>query len=113
MFLTFRMGSKKTLCAYCGVREAGWIPKNCVGPLCMEPDGECCYDRSRSLGKDVIVQERQVRLLNVRMALICSNMTTLPMPLQIPAIQVMIAECIWVAGYGSLELLEEYLGGIL
>ena len=91
------MGSlpRGTLCAYCGLREAGYIPDGCVGPLCMEPDDECCYDRSQALGWDVIVQERLMRLWNLKMTLICSDMTTLPMPLQLPAIQAMMAACIY------------------
>ena len=25
-----------TLCAYCGIREAGYIPDGCCGPVCMD-----------------------------------------------------------------------------
>lgn len=58
------MGSvpEGTLCSYCGVREAGYIPDGAAGPICFEPDGECCWDRVVALGWDVIVQERQMRL---------------------------------------------------
>ena len=108
------MGSlpRGTLCAYCGLREAGYIPDGCVGPVCMEPDDECCYDRSQALGWDVIVQERLMRLWNLKMILICSDMTTLPMPLQLPTIQAMIAEYIWVAGYDCKRSLERLAVGL-
>ena len=58
------MGSlpEGTLCSYCGVREAGYIPDGAAGPICFEPDGKCCWDRVVALGWDVIVQERQMRL---------------------------------------------------
>ena len=78
----------------------------------MEPDDECCYDRSQALGWDVIVQERLMRLWNLKMILICSDMTTLPMPLQLPAIQAMIAECIWVAGFDCERSLERLAEGL-
>ena len=101
------------LCAYCGFREAGHIPNgDIVGPLCMEPDDECCFDRSRALGWDVIVQERLMRLSNLKMILICSDMTNLPMPLQLPTIQAMIAEYIWVAGYDCKRSLERLAVGL-
>ena len=35
-----------TLCVYCGVREAGYIPDGCVGPLCFAPKDVCCYDQA-------------------------------------------------------------------
>jgi hypothetical protein len=59
------MGSlpEGTLCSYCGVREAGYIPDGAAGAICFEPDGECCWGRGVALGRDVIVQERQMRLV--------------------------------------------------
>ena len=59
------MGSlpKGTLCSYCGVREAGYIPDGAAGPIGFEPDGECCWDSGVALGWDVMVQERQMRLV--------------------------------------------------
>ena len=101
-----------TLCAYCGVREAGYIPDGCAGPVCFEPDGECCFDRSLVLGWDVIVQERLMRLSNLKMILICGDMASLPMPLQLLTIQSMIAEYIWVAGYDCKRPLEMLAVGL-
>ena len=104
------MGTPVTLCVYCGIREAGFIPAgDIVGPLCVEPDGESCLDRSRVLGWGVIVQERLMRLWNLHMVLVCGNPTALPMPMQLPTIQAMIAECIWVAGYEALDRLGAYI----
>ena len=37
------MGSlpEGTLCAYCGINAAGYIPDGCVGPVCFEGDNNC------------------------------------------------------------------------
>ena len=108
--LAVRMAN--TLCAYCGIREAEWIPVKCVGPLCMEPEGDNCYAVFRSQGKHVVVTIRLIRLWNSKMALIGSDMTLLPMPLQIPDVKIQIAGYMWVAGYESMDLLDAYLGYI-
>ena len=101
------------LCAYCGFREAGYIPNgDLVGPLCMESDDKCCFDISRALGWDVIVQERLMRLSNLKMILICSDTASMPMPLQLPTIRSMIAEYIWVAGYDCKRPLEMLAVGL-
>jgi len=64
------MGScpRGTKCAYCGVREAGYIPDGAAGPVCFEPQGECCWDRAQDLGWEIIVQERLLRLWNKKLA---------------------------------------------
>ena len=91
------MGSlpRGTLCVYCGVREAGYIPDGCAGPVCLEPDGECCWDRAAGLGWDVIEQERLMRLWNMKTAMICNDKTSLPEPLQTLEIQCGIASYLW------------------
>ena len=86
-----------TLCAYCRVHEAGYIPDGCAGPVCFEPDGECCFDRSLVLGWDVIVQERLMRLWKMKIAMICAGRTSLLGPLTILEIQRSIAPYIWDA----------------
>ena len=37
------MGSlpEGTLCAYCGINEAGYIPDGCVGPVCFDGENNC------------------------------------------------------------------------
>ena len=64
------MGSlpKGTKCAYCGIRESGYIPDGAVGPVCLEPDDECCWDRAQILGWEIINQERLLRLWKKKMA---------------------------------------------
>ena len=84
-----------TLCSYCGVREAGYIPDGCAGPLCLDPDVECCSDRANALGWDVIVQERLMRLWKMKIAMICNDKTSLPEPLQILEIQRGISPYLW------------------
>ena len=56
------MGSlpEGNLCAYCGVRRAGYIPDGCIGALCMRPndddgvEGESCYEVGQRLGWEVV-----------------------------------------------------------
>ena len=86
-----------TLCFYCGVREAGYILDGCSGPICFEPDGECCFDRAQDVGWDVIVQERLLRLWKMKIAMICTDRTSLPGPLSILEIQRGIAPYLWEA----------------
>ena len=45
-FLVCFMGTLEdgTLCAYCGINEAYYIPDGCVGPVCIFPDGVSCWD---------------------------------------------------------------------
>lgn len=78
----------------------------------MEPEGDNCYAVFRSQGKHVVVTIRLIRLWNSKMALIGSDMTLLPMPLQIPDVKIQIAGYMWVAGYESMDLLDAYLGYI-
>ena len=91
------MGSlpEGTLCSYCGVREAGYIPEGAAGPICFEPDGECCWDRGVALGWDVIVQERQMRLWKMKIAIICKDRTSLPKPFRIRDIELNVSAFIW------------------
>ena len=84
-----------TLCSYCGVRKAGYIPDGAAGPMRLEPDGECCWDRRVALGWDVIVQERQMRLWEMKIAIICKDRTALPEPLQILDIERKVCSFIW------------------
>ena len=48
-----------TMCAYCAVNEAGYIPDGCVGPTC--PD---CWDRTL----EVLVDRRVGRWRRFRFA---------------------------------------------
>ena len=50
-----------TLCAYCGVREAGYIPDGCVGPMCMGKPG-CCQEVGEEFGWSCIDNKRLCRL---------------------------------------------------
>ena len=90
------MGSlpKGTLCSYCGVREAGYIPDGAAGPICFEPDGECCWDRGVALGWDVIVRERLMRLWKMKIAVLCKDRTALP-TLGIGPIELEVSAFIW------------------
>ena len=90
------MGSlpEGTLCAYCGAREASYIPDGAAGPLCFEPRGECCYDRALALGWDVIIRERLMRLWKMRIAVLCKDRTALP-TLGIGAIEFKVSSFIW------------------
>ena len=58
------MGSlpEGTLCAYCAVNTASYIPDGCCGPLCGEPEGESCMDKGLLWCWESIVQLRLTRL---------------------------------------------------
>ena len=49
--LVHAMGSvsEGTLCSYCGVNPAGYIPDGAVGPMCMGWP-KACFDRSENGG---------------------------------------------------------------
>ena len=85
-----------TLCFYCGLREAVYIPDGCSGPVCFDLDVGC-YDRGQDVGWDVIVQERLMRLWKMKTAMICTDRTSLPGPLSILEIQRGIAPYLWEA----------------
>ena len=74
------MGSlpRGTLCAYCGVREAGYIPDGCAGPLCMTPDGVCCFDLCQSHGWEYVCGLRYERWKAARFGTLSKS---LPSPL--------------------------------
>ena len=57
------MGSlpKGTLCCYCGIREASYIPDGCVGPLCLG-DADSCYELAEVHGWAAVVSLRLDRL---------------------------------------------------
>ena len=57
------MGSlpKGTLCCYCGIREASYIPDGCVGPLCLG-DADSCYELAEVHGWAAVVSLRLARL---------------------------------------------------
>ncbi len=57
------MGSlpEGTLCAYCGVREAGYIPDGCCGPVCFD-EKVGCWDVAQSSGWEVVEAMRLKRL---------------------------------------------------
>ena len=62
------MGSlpEGTLCAYCGINAAGYIPDGCVGPLCL--DGEdSCYWKAHDGFWHVVVKRRLERLWGQKM----------------------------------------------
>ena len=44
-----------TLCAYCGINEAYYIPDGCVGPVCIFPDGVSCWDIQERHGWDGVI----------------------------------------------------------
>ena len=90
------MGSlpEGTLCAYCGVREASYIPDGAAGPICFAPSGECCHDRALALGWDAIVRERLMRLWKVKSAVLCKDRTSLP-TLGIDTVELNVSSFIW------------------
>lgn len=49
------MGSlpEGTLCAYCRIRTASYVPDHCIGPTCLSGPGNC-YDRAAVVGWQVI-----------------------------------------------------------
>ena len=47
-----------TLCAYCGINEAYYIPDGCVGPVCNFPDGVSCCDIQVRRGWDGVILMR-------------------------------------------------------
>ena len=47
-----------TLCAYCGINEAYYIPDGCVGPVCLFPDGVSCWDIQERHGWDGVILMR-------------------------------------------------------
>ena len=73
------MGSldEGTLCWYCAVREAGYIPDGCLGPLCMgryddDPgEGESCYDLSVRLGWDAVWERYTLRCYTAMVCMLC------------------------------------------
>ena len=67
-----------TPCAYCGVREAQYIPDGCAGPLCMDPDGESCFDLCESRGWDYVCGLRYARWTAARFGTLAKS---LPPPL--------------------------------
>ena len=56
------MGSvpEGTLCAYCGVNPAGYIPDGAVGPMCMNFP-KACFDRSENGEVEAVFGLRLVR----------------------------------------------------
>ena len=50
-----------TLCAYCGEREACYIPDGCVGPMCMGEPG-CCQEVGEEFRWSSIESKRLCRL---------------------------------------------------
>ena len=44
-----------TLCAYCGINEAYYIPDGCVGPVCLFPGGLSCWDIQERHGWDGVI----------------------------------------------------------
>ena len=53
-----------TLCAYCGINPAGYIPDGCVGPVCFDAaDGsQSCFDA----GYVIMINRRCVRFADSR-----------------------------------------------
>ena len=47
-----------TLCAYCGVNEAYYIPDGYAGPFCLGPEGASCWDIQERHGWEVVVRLR-------------------------------------------------------
>ena len=76
-----------TLCAYCGVREAGYIPDGCAGPLCMDPDDVCCFDLWQSRGWEYVCGLRYERWKAARFGTLAKSV---PRPLE--AISQAVAE---------------------
>ena len=74
------MGSlpRGTLCAYCGLREAGYIPDGCAGPLCFAPNDESCFDLCESRGWDYVCGLRYARWTAARFGTLAKS---LPPPL--------------------------------
>jgi hypothetical protein len=57
------MGSSPegTLCVYCRIRTASYIPDGCMGPICLFGPGNC-DDRGAAVGRQVLIDEH----LNLR-----------------------------------------------
>ena len=91
------MGSmpQGTLCSYCAVREAGYIPDGAVGPMCMG-QAECCYERGCVSGWEVIMNERWLRLGRMRSNVLCKDQTAVP-TLGIDIVELKVAEFLWRA----------------
>ena len=90
MLLSLRgMGTlpRGTLCAYCGVREAGYIPDGCAGPLCMDPDDVCCFDLWQSRSWEYVCGLRYERWKAARFGTLAKSV---PRPLE--AISQAVAE---------------------
>ena len=59
---SFELGHK---CAYCGVRDAWYVPDGCVGALCMEPAGSSCFDAMVEQGFNAVSDQRLMKLMRL------------------------------------------------
>ena len=95
------MGScpEGTLCVYCGVHEAGYIPDGCCGPVCIGkyPDGvPDCLDRAKQIGWPAILTQRLERLGKMWGATKARNgVAAMPSALQFPEVRLAIFSYLW------------------